>query len=192
MSDPERADISDAIWLCAKCATLIDRDENKYSVEEIHRWKILRETEAAAENEGRSVSSAKLYQIRKSAHFTPELRNPDGIWKVSGGVWLNDGKESIRIGEPTICGPLAQFFRIHTLGYRTKPHDSALGWESVGLSPQGVSVLVGNVVLLEFTVKLIAEPTCQPDSFRVKFPCKPYIDYKPDVEASIRFRPVRR
>jgi len=39
MTDEERADISNGIWLCRTCAKLVDSDEMKYTVELLQRWK---------------------------------------------------------------------------------------------------------------------------------------------------------
>lgn len=39
MTDEERRDISNGIWLCRECARRIDLDEKKYTVELLHRWK---------------------------------------------------------------------------------------------------------------------------------------------------------
>jgi hypothetical protein len=39
MTDEERSNISNGIWLCRECARKIDVDEKKYTVELLHRWK---------------------------------------------------------------------------------------------------------------------------------------------------------
>ena len=39
MTDDERSDISNGIWLCKECARKIDLDESKYSVELLYNWK---------------------------------------------------------------------------------------------------------------------------------------------------------
>ena len=39
MTDEERRDISNGIWLCSTCARKIDRDEEKYTVELLNKWK---------------------------------------------------------------------------------------------------------------------------------------------------------
>ncbi len=39
MTDEERSDISNGIWLCRECARRIDLDEKRYPVELLHGWK---------------------------------------------------------------------------------------------------------------------------------------------------------
>lgn len=39
MSSQERSHITNGIWLCATCSVLIDRDEKRYTVNELHRIK---------------------------------------------------------------------------------------------------------------------------------------------------------
>ncbi len=43
MTSEERSDISNGIWLCALCATKIDKDEKRYPVSELQHWKAQRE-----------------------------------------------------------------------------------------------------------------------------------------------------
>ncbi len=39
LSSKDRASISNGIWLCSNCATLIDREPQKYTVELLKKWK---------------------------------------------------------------------------------------------------------------------------------------------------------
>src|SRR5262249_35489257 len=39
MTDEQRRHISNGIWLCTSCASEIDKDERKFTVELLHRWK---------------------------------------------------------------------------------------------------------------------------------------------------------
>lgn len=39
MTDEERSDILNGIWLCRECARKIDLDEKKYPVDLLHSWK---------------------------------------------------------------------------------------------------------------------------------------------------------
>jgi len=47
LSNNERQDIVNAIWLCQSCSRLIDRDTQKYTVEILQNWKITAELEAS-------------------------------------------------------------------------------------------------------------------------------------------------
>ena len=48
----ERQHISNGIWLCATCATLIDKDEMNYPIELLQKWKIDAEASCRRELEG--------------------------------------------------------------------------------------------------------------------------------------------
>jgi hypothetical protein len=39
ISDAERVSFDNAIWLCNNCATLIDKDPEKYTIETLRKWK---------------------------------------------------------------------------------------------------------------------------------------------------------
>ena len=49
LSNAERSSIRNAIWLCSNCATEIDVNKARYSVELLHEWK--RKAEALADAE---------------------------------------------------------------------------------------------------------------------------------------------
>lgn len=49
MTPAQRKDIDNAIWLCAPCSIMIDKDVKKYSVALLHKWK--KEAERLAEEE---------------------------------------------------------------------------------------------------------------------------------------------
>lgn len=46
MSTAERTSLKNGIWLCQNCATIIDRDENKYTVPVLQEWKAKAEERA--------------------------------------------------------------------------------------------------------------------------------------------------
>lgn len=52
MTSEERRSYENGIWLCPSCAALIDKDEQHYSVETLHQWKMLAEDEAGKRLEG--------------------------------------------------------------------------------------------------------------------------------------------
>lgn len=39
LSEKERKDIDNGIWLCGNCASLIDKDEQKFTIELLRKWK---------------------------------------------------------------------------------------------------------------------------------------------------------
>lgn len=46
LTEEKRGSISNGIWLCQKCSDLIDKDEIKYTVAELNRWKKIAEERA--------------------------------------------------------------------------------------------------------------------------------------------------
>ncbi len=54
-----RADIANGIWLCAKCADLVDKDTSEYTVEKLLVWKQLAEREAS-ERLGQAVTVERV------------------------------------------------------------------------------------------------------------------------------------
>lgn len=59
MSHEERRDISNGIWLCSSCSNMIDRDENKYTVDLLKEWK------KSAENRAQEGLVKPLYGVQK-------------------------------------------------------------------------------------------------------------------------------
>lgn len=57
MSQEQRKDIENGIWLCSDCAKLIDSDINRYTVPLIHTWKSTAEQLASAEMVGYNLVS---------------------------------------------------------------------------------------------------------------------------------------
>lgn len=76
LTETERRNINNGIWLCANCATLIDKDESTFPVELLIKWK------EAAENEMKEKIMGKV-EDRKS-----ELKSPfieaDLLWSHGG------------------------------------------------------------------------------------------------------------
>lgn len=68
MTVVERKSIFNGIWLCQSCAKLIDSDEERYTVEMLHKWKIDAENETMQEIDG-----GRLAKIER---YTPDL---DGL-----------------------------------------------------------------------------------------------------------------
>lgn len=60
MTPQQRADIENGIWLCPKCAKLIDSDESKYTPELLHAWKREHDTSISKELEGSKSNNGFL------------------------------------------------------------------------------------------------------------------------------------
>ncbi len=80
MTDGERADISNGIWLCRECAKKIDADEATYTVERLNTWKRRHEDYIAS---GKPAASAAR-----------EVHVSDGgvgsiVENVGGGIGLD-------------------------------------------------------------------------------------------------------
>jgi hypothetical protein len=65
LDSAQRKDISNAIWLCSNCATLVDADGSRHSKEELLSWK------AAAETNARIALEA-CRQPLHAQHVSPE------------------------------------------------------------------------------------------------------------------------
>jgi hypothetical protein len=75
LSSTERKAIRNGIWLCQKCAKLIDSDVSKYDKDVLFEWKKIAELSAINEIEGRInlsknqiISSDELYTKRLSSY----------------------------------------------------------------------------------------------------------------------------
>ncbi len=80
LTPDQRKAISNGIWLCEKCAKLIDTDEERYSVQFLIRWKEGAEDAALADLEGRkNTDDPESHCIR----FTVDKWN---IWRNRGNL----------------------------------------------------------------------------------------------------------
>ena len=68
MSPKERKDISNAIWMCPTHGSLIDKEDNAYTVEEIKSWKIIAERRATHELEHGTTTSPS----QKPSRYSPK------------------------------------------------------------------------------------------------------------------------
>ena len=80
MSPEDRSDISNAIWLCATHADLIDRDEKKYSADELRRMKREHETNCGKRQRNPNLAGESfpdLIAIGPDVVFTGEFLGAD-------------------------------------------------------------------------------------------------------------------
>lgn len=83
MSSAERTSISNAIWLCANCSTLIDKDPKKFPIELLNKWKKDVEEESATKLRSRknvktssnSLSQNQEYNEREKSLMTKFLKD---------------------------------------------------------------------------------------------------------------------
>ncbi len=80
LSDDERSSIENGIWLCSNCATLIDKDADRFPVSMLKKWK----EEAEAESISKIMSNNLMTSPAKIPYLEADL-----IW-THGGRW-NEG-----------------------------------------------------------------------------------------------------
>lgn len=100
MTDAERADISNGIWLCMPCHKKMDTDWRKFSAEEIIRWKkkaeLLAESAqdqtAAASGSDETTIFAKLPALwcHETTNDHTYVRRPGKLTQLN--AWYNDEK----------------------------------------------------------------------------------------------------
>jgi hypothetical protein len=64
LSQQERKHINNAIWLCSNCATMIDKDPERYTVEILRQWKKAAEQEALEELGQKPISRKTHEQLK--------------------------------------------------------------------------------------------------------------------------------
>jgi hypothetical protein len=82
MSPAERASITNGIWLCSRCHTLVDRDERRFTVDVLYAWKRQHESEMAQEVAGGWERKAKERHLKplegeSSAAYQIALDQPE-------------------------------------------------------------------------------------------------------------------
>ena len=63
MTSQKRSHASNGIWLCSDCATVIDNDEKKYTVQLLHEWKKDAENESMTRLAVVGTSQVRAYDI---------------------------------------------------------------------------------------------------------------------------------
>lgn len=81
MTTDERSSIDNGIWLCSNCATMIDRDEHKYTVDLLHEWK--RQAEEKASDEITGVILSQKQELTFTRIFVKEWTKMPDIEKLS-------------------------------------------------------------------------------------------------------------
>ncbi len=109
----ERKHISNGIWLCSNCADLIDKDQNRFTVELITKWKNDTENElllkltgnyleierpnididliwnsALRSNKGLSMYKNKIEYINGNTAFVNKTNPPINLWEISWEMQL--------------------------------------------------------------------------------------------------------
>ncbi|MGZ5172245.1 MAG: hypothetical protein ACXWCY_32940 [Burkholderiales bacterium] len=85
----ERTSLENAIWLCQRCAKLIDDDVLRYDIAVLRRWKVAAEAEALRAINGSLVSD--FFPQPVSAVHTPIPRLPGLIYDEARELLLNAG-----------------------------------------------------------------------------------------------------
>jgi hypothetical protein len=75
LTSEERCDSSNGIWLCQKCAKLVDSDSNRYTIEKLLNWKNFAEQTALKELEGRpgAAKETEVIPFDKLEMLMPDL-----------------------------------------------------------------------------------------------------------------------
>ncbi|MEO7485732.1 MAG: hypothetical protein ABIU77_01470, partial [Ferruginibacter sp.] len=78
LTQEERTDIENGIWLCQNCSTLIDRDEIKFTVDLLKEWK------SDAEDEAFKALLKKDYSNTPKSDQVRPYAEAELIWTLSG------------------------------------------------------------------------------------------------------------
>ena len=79
VSQEQRKSIFNDIWLCQKCAKLIDNDSARYTIEKLENWKKIAEEQTIREIEGTNkhvnTHNKNDFHYKKVEQLMPELIN---------------------------------------------------------------------------------------------------------------------
>jgi hypothetical protein len=76
INSEQRSSANNGIWLCQKCAKLVDNDPSRYSVEILNNWKTFAENAALSEVEGKTqfiVNQTNSDPYQKIEKLLPDL-----------------------------------------------------------------------------------------------------------------------
>ncbi len=92
LSSEERKSASNGVWLCSKCADLVDKDPANYSVALLHSWKTSRENQALVQINGcplPSSSDSSLIGIHSVIPIPEQYRQ-----RIKELIDVNDSNEA--------------------------------------------------------------------------------------------------
>lgn len=103
LSSEERSRIDNGIWLCSNCASLIDRDPEKYTEEFLRSWKQLAELESSEHLLGKKlVINSEAPYLEADLIFSGGSRLPRGYSKRNPLKTDKDGNYFYDISENPI------------------------------------------------------------------------------------------
>lgn len=133
LTPAQRRSIDNAIWLCAGCATMIDRDADQFSVAILREWRALAEARAsraiAASNVFRSIAATEIRQEMSVGELVAikELEEEFGchletnIYVPAGDGWIRldgavvRGEDLIAVEVREVIGSGIAYFQIEAL-----------------------------------------------------------------------------
>ncbi len=107
MTSEERRSIENGIWLCAKCAKLIDSDENCYTPALLKEWKKAHEDSIRNEQKGIKISSTEYIEAVPMVSAVDLVEG--GFLKDKIHLILNDQNESIQNSNDRLVKYLKSF-----------------------------------------------------------------------------------
>lgn len=84
LSPKERQSIRNGIWLCQSCSTLIDRDEQEYTVSVLNRWKEHAERRASSKLKSRAQARSQLAKKSLGSHAIDFAVDDWTVWRHQG------------------------------------------------------------------------------------------------------------
>jgi hypothetical protein len=99
LTSDQRKSVSNGIWLCQKCAKLIDNDEARYTIEKILRWKALAENKAAEvlEKGPECATSKKPRELIVGEFHTASRSLMAWPRMIGDGKWIERGEGNLII-----------------------------------------------------------------------------------------------
>jgi hypothetical protein len=102
LTPEQRSDISNGIWLCCNCATLIDKDHLKFPVELLHEWKKDAELESSQRLEGKGNATYIAVPILEADLLGWGRSRVPMCISNKNPIEIHDGKEVIVAGSKPI------------------------------------------------------------------------------------------